>query len=470
MKTFLPVRALFRILALSCISAILAACGGGQGGNGTPTVFFPNSQTGINRLNHIVVVYQENWSFDGLYGQFPGANGVGPNTAITQTDNTGAPISTLPQPKDSTGNPDARFPAAMPMKTYDASAFVPPSGITGDIVHRFYHEQLQIDGGKMDQFVYWSDNGGLVPSEFNAAGLPEGLLAQQYTMMDNMFHSAFGGSFLNHQFLICACAPTWPGAPASYIDAGPPTSSTTASTLQDRQVTNDGYAVNTSFATYAPHPSTIPASNLVPPQTQPTIGDRLDAQGVSWKWYSGGWNNALAGTPDPLFQFHHQPFAYYKSYADGTPGKAAHLQDETNFFKDVSGGTLPQVVFIKPLGPDNEHPGYTSLTQGQNHVAAIVSAIQNSPYWNDTAIIITYDENGGRMDHVAPPVIDRWGPGTRVPGIIVSKFAKKGYVDHTQYETVSILKLIENRFNLQPLGTRDAAANPFSNAFDFTVK
>ncbi len=94
--------------------------------------------------------------------------------------------------------------------------------------------------------------------------------------------------------------------------------------------------------------------------------------------------------------------------------------------------------------------------------------MQNSPYWKDTAIIITYDENGGRWDHVAPPVVDRWGPGTRVPTIIISPYAKKSYVDHTQYDTTSILKFIETRWNLAPLTARDEAADDLRNAFDFS--
>jgi acid phosphatase len=96
-----------------------------------------------------------------------------------------------------------------------------------------------------------------------------------------------------------------------------------------------------------------------------------------------------------------------------------------------------------------------------------VKAVQQSPYWADTAIIITYDENGGFWDHFAPPKGDRWGPGTRVPAIIISPYAKKGYVDHTQYDTSSILKLIETRWGLAPLGPRDAAPNGLTNAFDF---
>jgi acid phosphatase len=97
-------------------------------------------------------------------------------------------------------------------------------------------------------------------------------------------------------------------------------------------------------------------------------------------------------------------------------------------------------------------------------VEDIVSRIRASALWNDTVIIITYDENGGRWDHVAPPVVDRWGPGTRVPTIVVSSLARKGYIDHTQYDTTSILKLIEQRYGLKPLGTRDAAAGSLLNA------
>lgn len=106
--------------------------------------------------------------------------------------------------------------------------------------------------------------------------------------------------------------------------------------------------------------------------------------------------------------------------------------------------------------------------QGQQHVADLVATVQKSPYWKDTAIVITYDENGGRWDHVAPPKGDKWGPGTRVPMIVISPFAKQGFVDHTRYDTTSILKTIENRWGLAPLGSRDAQVNDLSNAFDFS--
>jgi len=420
--------------------------------------------TKLQKIDHIIVVYQENWSFDSLYGLFPGANGLinAHNTAYPQVDAAGNLLTSVPQPINN-GAPDPRFNGiTLPTTFYNLSTYVPPDALTGDIVHRFYHEKYQIDGGKNDKFVSGSDNGGLVMSYFDATNLPEGQLAQQYTICDNFFHSAFGGSFLNHQFLIAAAAPVWPIA-----SPGPSVSDPSLPLTKDNQVTPDGFAVNTAFTVNNPHPSNItnPAL-LVPNQTNPTIGDRLSGKGINWKWYSGGWDDALAGHADPLFQYHHQPFAFYANYADGTAAKAAHLQDEKNFFNDLKTGGLPAVSFIKPLGPDNEHPGYTNLTRGQQHVADIVQAVQNSPYWKNSVIIVTYDEHGGRWDHVAPPVIDRWGPGVRVPAIIISPFAKRGFVDHTQNETVSILKLIEERFGLEPLNSRDANANDLLEAFE----
>jgi len=225
--------------------------------------------------------------------------------------------------------------------------------------------------------------------------------------------------------------------------------------------------VNTSFTVNQPHPATVPAANLVPNQTFATIGDRLSAQGLSWAWYSGGWNNALAGTPDPLFQFHHQPFAYFANYADGTAAKAEHLRDETEFVAAARAGNLPAVSFVKPLGEVNEHPGYTNVLSGEQHAEELINDIRNGPDWKSTAIIVTYDENGGFWDHVAPPTVDRWGPGSRVPTLIISPFARSGFIDHTFYDTTSILAFLERRFGLDPLSDRDAGANDLTAAFDF---
>jgi phospholipase C len=126
------------------------------------------------------------------------------------------------------------------------------------------------------------------------------------------------------------------------------------------------------------------------------------------------------------------------------------------------------VSFIKPLGPDNEHPGYADLLTGEQHVLDLIQAVQKGPDWRNTVIIITYDEHGGFWDHVAPPVVDRWGPGIRVPTLIISPFARRGFVDHNLYDTTSILALIEHRWGLQPLTDRDANADDMAGALDFS--
>jgi phospholipase C len=437
----------------------------------------------LSNIHHFVIIYQENWSFDGLYGLFPGADGLNNvKGKDAQFDKfTGQQITTLPQPLNHNA-PDPRFPANLPAHPYNISQYITPSDATGDLVHRFYQEQSQINGGLMNGFVSWSDNGGLTLSFFDASNLPEGQLAQQYVLADHTFHAAYGGSFLNHQFLIAAQAPVYPNAPSGFmptLDAnGHLALDSSGHIIHDGNITPDDHAVNTIFSANLVPPFVHDATQLLPSQNDsnpnapnyiPTFGDRLSANGISWKWYSGGWNDALAGNANSLFQWHHQPYAYFDNYAPGTPGRAAHLQDETNFFMDASAGTLPAVSYIKPLGPDNEHPGYASLLQGQQHVMQIVNALQSSPQWADTAVIITYDENGGRWDHVAPPVRDSWGDGTRVPLLVVSPFAKRGFVDHTFYDTLSILRTIEFAFGVKPLNQRDGRAQSLINAFTFST-
>ena len=193
----------------------------------------------------------------------------------------------------------------------------------------------------------------------------------------------------------------------------------------------------------------------------------LIAKGVSWTWYSGAWQAALDGNragPVPNFQFHHQPFNYYATMAPGTAARAGHLKDGgldgVEFIKAIDTGTLPHVAFYKPQGNLNEHGGYADVLSGDRHIADVIGHLQRSPQWAHMLVVVTYDENGGFWDHVAPPKGDRWGPGTRVPAIIVSPFAKKGFVDHTLYDTSSILRFVTKRFDLAPLpglGLRDAA-------------
>ena len=413
---------------------------------------------GLQRLQHVVVIYLENRSFDNLYGEFVGANGLANAGATsTQVDGTGTPFVTLPM---KAGSP---FPTTLPNAPFAIEQYVAATQKIPDLVHRFYQEQQQIDGGRMDKFALVSDVKGESMGFYHTASVPLAAEAANYTLCDNFFHAAFGGSFLNHFWLIAARTPVFPNAPSGIVaqlDAG-------GNVIKDGAVTPDGYAVNTLFTVNQPHPASTPANQLVPNQTFPTIGDRLSAKGISWAWYSGGWDDALAGHPDPLFQFHHQAFAFFANYADGTPAKTEHLRDETEFIAAARSGKLRAVSFVKPLGPDNEHPGYADLVAGEQHTLDLINAVRNGPDWATTAIIITYDEHGGFWDHVAPPVVDRWGPGSRVPAIVISPFAKRHFVDHNRYDTTSILALIEHRWGLDPLTDRDAHADDLHNAFDF---
>ncbi len=435
-----------------------AAIGGGEA-----------AAKGLLEVEHVVVIVLENWSFDSLYGEFEGADGLSsPNASIPQIDPaTGAAYVTLPQE-------EPYLPATLPNAPFALDPYFGLNGkTTMDLTQKFYQEQMQIDDGKMDKFVAFDAAKGLTMGFFHTVGLPLAAEAKKYLLCDHFFHSAFGGSFLNHVWLIAAATPNFPDAPDSMkaildpdghlapgTDGGPP---------RDGPLTPDGYVVNTLYSVNSPHPNGAAPASLVPDQAMPTIGDRLSEKGVGWAWYAGGWNDALAGRTDAgtLYQYHHQPFVYFANYADGTEARTLHLKDEDDFISAAKEGTLPAVSFVKPVGIDNEHPNYTDVLTGEAHVLDLINAVRNGPNWKDSVIIVTYDENGGFWDHVAPPKADRWGPGTRVPTLVISPFARKGFVDHTTYETVSVLALIEKRWGLAALGARDAAAAALTNAFEF---
>jgi phospholipase C len=397
-------------------------------------------------------------------------------------------------------------------------------GCTRDIVHRFYQEQYQLNNGAQNLYVTGSDAMGLSMGYYDTTALPIYAYLHSpghphYAISDNFFQSAFGGSFLNHQWLIAAATPTYPGAPAnlhSIIDSnGMPISYplyTATGPVRDTPVTQlcpsavpgracGDYAINTIQPFQQPQSS---STVRLPAQTGTTIGDELSAAGVSWGWYSGGWANAdgdvgapgwtngtTPGTctdpgslpnptypycPSKVFQFHHQPFNYYAAYAVGTPGRT-HLKDEVDFTNLLGGSSktcqLNSVSFVKPIGLENEHPGYTSETAGSNHLVDLLSAVQNSACGKDTMVVVTYDEFGGQYDHVTPPgqggaagPSDQWGPGTRIPALVLApQLLGTFVVDHTQYDTTSILATIEHRFGVAALSGRDAAVNDLGNVF-----
>jgi phospholipase C len=435
----------------------------------TQTLGAPPSepQPGLERVGHIIVIFLENRSFDHLYGLFPGADGLSNADLDTvQITPEGNRFEVLPAVLNNyiPSWIDKRFAPTLPNEPFSADQFIDLREQTGDPVHRFYQEQQQINGGKMNRFVAFSGVGGLPMGYFDGHTLPLFKLAQEYTLADHFFHAAFGGGFLNHMWLICACTPRYEDAPAellAHLDAN-------GQMTSDGSVTPDGFVVNTIQPRFGLHNPRVDEERFrLPPQTMPTIGRLLTDAGISWAWYSGGYANATAGHPDPTFVYHHQPFAYFADYGDGTAGRSEHLKDERDMLEAINDRTLPAVSFYKPLGTNDEHPGYANVLQGDNHAAWLIQVIFNSFIWNDAVIIVTYASNGGIWDHVGPPKIDRWGPGTRVPAIIVSRFAKRHFVDHTTYDTTSILKLIETRWHLTPLGERDADAADLTNALQF---
>jgi phospholipase C len=470
----------------------------------------------LAKIETVVVIYAENRSFDHLYGFFPGANGIAEATQEqkTQLDHDGTPLPYLTvfdhgKPADDYPQlPNAPFPIEGPPLNRHADKVLPSP------IHAFYHNKEQINGGKNNMFAAMSNRGGWVMGYFDGSRLKSWQWAKDYTLADNFFMGAFGGSYLNHQWLICACAPRFADAPkdmrAVLDDEGklrkkPESPSATEGAVQlfssgGGQVDPgaEGWSVNTIQPPYQPSGvPPAPGGNAeladpagheryklpLPPQTAKTVGDTLTAKGVSWAWYAGGWNEALAdgrrpaeekrriiytsADGSPNFQPHHQPFNYFARFAPGSPDRAAHLKDGEDFQSDIGAGTLPQVSFYKPVGKLNQHPSYTDLVSGDEHVADLLGRLRRSPQWEKMLVIVTYDENGGFWDHVPPPKGDRFGPGTRIPTLIVSPYAKRGFVDHTQYDTTSILKLLTRRFELEPLPGVRADMGDLTGALTF---
>ena len=479
---------------------------------------------------NLVVIYEENHSFDNLYGTWGRVGGQVVNglqnatpARTTQVDQYGKAYGCLLQNDVNLTSPPLSNECQDPAHGITASHFpnswftiddyigpedttCPPPGVsapngvlkgsgepggcTRDLVHRFYQEQYQIDGGKQDRYMSGSDAVGLTMGRYDTKSLPiyrylHGPHSPKYVVADNFFQGAFGGSFLNHQYLIAARAPVDTssgalGAANSVIDSnGMPTQYplyTPTGPVSDKQLTEDcadgqafSYALACGdIAVNTVQPSSPPFGGgakipLIDDSVYPNIGDRMSARGITWNWYSGGWDDAAAGHPGPLFQFHHQPFNYFANYAVGAPGRS-HLQDEKNFVASAQNGTLPQVSFVKPYGAENEHPGYASEPDGSDHLVDLLQAVTTGPQAKDTLVVVTYDEFGGQWDHVSPPTVDRWGPGTRIPALLLSAGMITSGVDHTQYDTTSIMATIERSYDLAPVADRDAIVNDLGPA------
>ena len=572
----------------------------------------------LGNFKHIVVIYEENHSFDNLYGLWGDVNGqhvTGLADAdaahTTQVDYQGNPYDCLLQTDIGLQTSVQTYPAMTPTNVLPAgavgaqtesctqdltlatgtavhisSAFgnapyniddaIPataetcpdlthlfsytfgivdghglPGGCTRDLVHRFYQEQYQINDGNMNRYITGSDSAAMSFGYYDTTKLPiyaylHANGAPKYVIADHFFQAAFGGSFLNHQFLIAAAAPNVTGqfgptgATRSVVDADGMTRSHTGTgcsgayplfsstaclfdgnstqacgTAADANGMACGdYAVNTMLPWYQPTAGGF-ANKLHPidnSSTDMTIGDLMSDGGVSWAYFGGGWDDAsgnvggrgwtnqLNGTPGGAcsnpdtpgapadgdganagwpycqhrsYQQHHYPFAYFTRYNNPTDGiDRTHLQDEQDFLYAAANGALPQVSFVKPLGIENEHPGYASEPDGSDHLVDLIQAVMNGPDAGNTLIVVTYDEYGGQWDHVPPPsdtnhssvAHDAFGPGTRIPAILIARSFTQSGVDHTYLDTLSIMATIERQWSLGNLGKRDALVNSLANA------
>lgn len=498
----------------------------------------------LEAIDTVVVIYAGSRSFDHLFGLFPGANGIprknpaSQGQAEPQKDADGKVLPVLPpiwsgltpqgQPltltqAQSAGLPNVVFQLDAPRGIGKSGVSVPPSTATRGLARRFYQQLMQINGGANDRFAAYSDGGALSMGYHDGSSLALWKLAQRYTLADQFFTGALGGSFLNHHYLVCACAPTYPNADSSpakglisaidvdeqgrFVRLTPAPNAPTSALAGPPRFLRDGalspkdtngvfHAVNTMQPPYQPSGAPPVAGvdprladparpSTLPPQTQATIGDQLSAKGVSWAWYAGAWAAVSAGTPEGRaqiyrgkahFQPHQQPFNYYAAFDPLTKGeaRAQHLRDfDSQFLADVAAGTLPAVSFYKPQASLSQQAGIANLSDGDAHLAEVVAKLEQSPQWPRMLIVITHDDNGGFYDHAPVPRGDRFGPGGRVPAIIVSPFAKKGFVDKTPYDTGSILRFITRRWSLAPLPglvERDAALrrNGFAPMGDLT--
>jgi phospholipase C len=548
-------------LAALAIAAVLAPPASAHGHHGNR----------LDKIRHFVVVYQENHSFDNLYGGWEGVDGVddAPAARTRQVNQAGTPFQCLLQNDVNLTSPPlsatcADTTSALPFTSHFVNApfriddfiapmdttcpapgvFAPngvpkgsglPGGCTRDLVHRFYQEQYQLNGGRQNRYMTGSDAVGLTMGYYDTRKLPIYKYLHErghpnYVISDRFFQAAFGGSFLNHQWLVAAATPVFQnalsdgsaddlhslvdanGMPTSYpLYAATPPVKDAALTVPCASPRPAGlacgdYAVNTIQPFYQPYaPGTAEARRL-PPQTHATIGDRLSAKGIDWAWYSGGWSNAngdvggpgwtngtTPGTctdpdtatgavypncPNKLFQYHHQALNYFKAYAPGTQARRRHLRDEDEFEALAAASRrhceLKPVSLIKPVGAENEHPGYASEHDGSDHLVDLLTAVQRSKCAKDTMVIVTYDEFGGQWDHVPPPgqgtktrgPHDQMGPSTRIPALTIAPGLHRRFgVDHASHDTTSIMATIEHRFGLRPVTSRDARVQDLSTVF-----
>lgn len=353
-------------------------------------------------VQHVVVIMQENRSFDHLFNGFPGAD------TVTTGMNYGTPVTLQ----------------------------VTPLGNGSDIGHNHTNWWTEFDGGLMDGF---GTQGTLLPYSIISPTetVPYWTLASNFTLGDRMFQSNTGPSFVAHQYMIAG-------------------QSDLASEDPDNGIWGCGAPSGTLVPQVGPNGTDLPG--VYPCFDYMTLADLMDAKGVTWKYYAPSAAGGDAGYGYSAYQAIQQ--IYF-----GPDWTANVISPETQVLTDIANGNLPQVTWIVPSFNNSDHPG--SPAQGPDWVASIVNAIGQSPLWNSTVIFISWDDWGGWYDHVVPQQVDSMGLGFRVPVIVVSPFAKHGYISHTQHTSAGFLLYTEEVFGLPSLGTRDNGADDFNDCFDY---
>ena len=474
----------------------------------------PDIQGLRQNVDHIIVIFQENRSFDHYFGTYRSPNSASSVVNLLdaqgqidarftgwQKNPAGIPYNYLPAPKEIIGF----YGALLENRPFHLAPYLPANeNVPWDPAHNFHRMFAQLDGGRMDQFVALalpkkgvkpaplvttsaerlsfdlSTPSGAVVGFYTRDDIPHyHKLADEYVLFDHFFQAMSGGSTGNALYLAAARSAVWVQAPSQLKIAQIPA-------LFDLPYDNHGILINDLPPLNGPTETDMAKLKIAPPpaqQTYPSIGDRLNAAGISWAWYNENWNSvkpwalktafgpgdgsAVVDTLD-LYVPHHNPFQYYPSWQGNVRG--GHMRDAADFAEDLHSGKLPAVSFIKATGMHDEHPADSAPQWGESWVMELLRALGNSPAWSRTAVVVTYDEGGGFWDHVAPPRPDAYGCGTRIPALLISPFARRGYVDHKVGDTTSVLALIAARFGLQPLQARDAHAYPMLDGLDFLQK
>lgn len=428
----------------------LAGCGG-RGGT-VPALPIPPTGgagkqhgSGSGPIEHVVPMIQENRTLNNLFAGFPGA----------KTSKYGYELV-----------PSGSGYAKKRIKLYQFSLTM-----HNNITHLYKAFLVGYNNGEMDGFnrikyVVSGKYEGKAPYQYvkQAQVEPYWSIARQWGLADRLFTTQGSDSFPAHQDLIRGG--TFIDATHSLID--PPSTSAVWGCDSNHGATTT--LIDTSLkVSYGGGP--FPCTNQFPggSGTYATLRDLLDAKDVSWKYYTPVWK---PNTPSALWNAFDviAPVRYGSEWTDG------HIAEpETSIFSDISNGQLPAMSWVIPDSANSDHPGYATKDTGPSWIASVVNAIGKSKYWKSTVVIVTWDDWGGFYDPVAPPLPrdNQGGPGLRVPMLVVSPYvvpgsgSQGGYVSHTVYGFGSIIRFIEDTWNLGRLGTTDATSASIADMFNF---